>query len=292
MKGCLNVHQSCFLSYFVCMDQTVQTKLWILLTGGLIILSSCRSLKINPVGQSAGLPLTGSAFYQQAASYGWKERDSLALKMFSAGIAPRRFTRLVPIVSRWTDSSGKMWRGRLFVTQDYFMVGTRHDFARIPITPMAAQNMADLTYSSLPTRKLVDLIHEQSRVKLEPVPLYAHRDSTVIMRHHDLIIEGQRKGRNGLISGIKKDVVLSSRDVWKGKTHRVAIYGWHKTDGRPIQPLYAGHVDWYVDYSHGIRLVSRKVKVNGRTMDYISLLNHPVLRKLVTDEGGKMMDRY
>jgi hypothetical protein len=274
------------------MDQTVQTKLWILLTGGLIILSSCRSLKINPVGQSAGLPLTGSAFYQQAASYGWKERDSLALKMFSAGIAPRRFTRLVPIVSRWTDSSGKMWRGRLFVTQDYFMVGTRHDFARIPITPMAAQNMADLTYSSLPTRKLVDLIHEQSRVKLEPVPLYAHRDSTVIMRHHDLIIEGQRKGRNGLISGIKKDVVLSSRDVWKGKTHRVAIYGWHKTDGRPIQPLYAGHVDWYVDYSHGIRLVSRKVKVNGRTMDYISLLNHPVLRKLVTDEGGKMMDRY
>jgi hypothetical protein len=112
------------------------------------------------------------------------------------------------------------------------------------------------------------------------------------MRHHDLIIEGLRKGRNGLISGIKKDVVLSSRDVWKGKTHRVAIYGWHRADGRPIQPLYAGHVDWYVDYSHGIRLVSRKVKVNGRTMDYISLLNHPVLRKLVTDEGGKMMDRY
>jgi hypothetical protein len=72
----------------------------------------------------------------------------------------------------------------------------------------------------------------------------------------------------------------------------VAIYGWHKTDGRPIQPLYAGHVDWYVDYSHGIRLVSRKVKVNGRTMDYISLLNHPSLRRLVTDEAGKMLDRY
>ncbi len=212
--------------------------------------------------------------------------------MFTAGLVPRRCSRLVPIVSHLTDSDGKTWKARIFVTRDYFMVGTRQDFARIPITPMAAQNMADLTYSALPTRKVVDLIHKQANVKLEPVPLYANRDSTVIMRHHDLIIEGQRKGRNGLISGIKKDVVLSSMDVWKGRAHRVAIYGWHKADGRPIQPLYAGHVDWYVDYSHGIRLVSRKVKVNGRTMDYISLLNHPVLRKLVMDEAGKMIERY
>lgn len=274
------------------MDQTVQTKLWILLTGGLIILSSCRSLKINPIGQSAGLPLTGSAFYRQAASYGWKERDSLALKMFKAGLVPRRFLKMVPVVSYWKDSNDKRWKARIFVTRDYFMVGSRQDFARIPVTPMMAQKMSDLTYSALPTSKIVDLIHERSRVRPEPVPLYAHRDSTVIMRHHDLIIEGQRKGRNGLISGIKKDVVLSSRDVWKGKTHRVAIYGWHKTDGRPIQPLYAGHVDWYVDYSHGIRLVSRKVKVNGRTMDYLSLLNHPSLRRLVTNESGIMMERY
>lgn len=258
----------------------------------LMMLSSCRSLNIKPAGGANGLPRTGSAFYTQAASYGWKERDSLALQMFTAGLVPRRFSRMVPIVSHLTDSGGKTWKARIFVTRDYFMVGTRQDFARIPITPMAAQNMADLTYSALPTRKVVDLINRQAKVKLEPVPLYAHRDSTVIMRHHDLIIEGQRKGHNGLISGIKKDVVLSSMDVWKGRAHRVAIYGWHKADGRPIQPLYAGHVDWYVDYSHGIRLVSRKVKVNGRTMDYISLLNHPVLRKLVTDEAGKMMDRY
>ena len=24
---------------------------------------------------------------------------------------------------------------------------------------------------------------------------------------------------------------------------KVAIYGWHKPDGKPIQPLYTGHMD-------------------------------------------------
>jgi len=44
----------------------------------------------------------------------------------------------------------------------------------------------------------------------------------------------------------------------------VAIYGWHKLDGKPIQPLYTGHVDWYVDYSHGIRLVSRTIYIDNK----------------------------
>ncbi|MFN7279427.1 MAG: hypothetical protein ACK5VH_04645 [bacterium] len=264
----------------------------ILLSVMIVLFPSCRALKIKSQVSDDPIPTTGSAFYRQATSYGWKERDSLALQMFETGQIPQRFLKLVTITSRMTDSSGKTWKARLQVTQDYFMVGTRRDFARVPITPMAAQNIADQTHTALPTRKMVDLIHLQARVRLDPVPLYAHRDSTVIMRHHDLIIEGQRKGKNGLISGIKKDVVLSSKNAWKDRTKRVAIYGWHKSDGKPIQPLYTGHVDWYVDYSHGIRLIDRKVRVNGRRMDYLELLNHSKLRGLVSDEPGEMMLRY
>ena len=37
-------------------------------------------------------------------------------------------------------------------------------------------------------------------------------------------------------------------------------------DGKPIQPLYTGHVNWYVDYSHGVRLVCPKHK-SKRQMD-------------------------
>ncbi len=47
----------------------------------------------------------------------------------------------------------------------------------------------------------------------------------------------------------------------------MAIYGWHKPDGTPIQPLTTVHVDWYVDYSHGVRLAKRTVKVDGQSAD-------------------------
>src|SRR5207253_1071838 len=57
-----------------------------------------------------------------------------------------------------------------------------------------------------------------------------------------------------LIAGIKKDVVITNR--LGEKPNHVAIYGWHKLDGDPIQPLTIVHISPYVDYSHGIRLVS------------------------------------
>jgi hypothetical protein len=85
------------------------------------------------------------------------------------------------------------------------------------------------------------------------------------------MIEGQRKNKKGLISGIKKDVVLSNKVLEHQKSNRVAIYGWHTLDGKPIQPVYAGHVNWYVDYSHGIRLIAKKVKMDGIWVDYTTL---------------------
>ncbi|MBK8139832.1 MAG: hypothetical protein IPK57_01615 [Chitinophagaceae bacterium] len=51
---------------------------------------------------------------------------------------------------------------------------------------------------------MADDIYKAAKVKLEPVPMYAFRDSTPTMWHHHLVIEGQRKGREGLIAGIKK----------------------------------------------------------------------------------------
>jgi len=158
-----------------------------------------------------------------------------------------------------------------YVAPDYFMVGTASNWARVPITPMAAQKIADQYHCFLPTPSMVDAIYKASKVKLAPVPMYAFRDSTITMWQHHLIIEGQRKGQKGLIAGIKKDIILSNKVADNERPNRVAIYGWHKLDGKPIQPVYAGHVNWYVDYSHGIRLISRKVKVNGAWVDYAML---------------------
>jgi hypothetical protein len=157
---------------------------------------------------------------------------------------------------------------------------------------MAAQKIADSFHCFLPTRKMVDLIYKQSTVKLEPVPMYAFRDSSVTMWQHHLIIEGLRKGKKGLIAGIKKDVVISGKIVRDAKPDREAIYGWHKLNGQPIQPLYTGHINWWVDYSHGIRLIYRLIKVDGKSIDYIDALKHPLYQQLLCDETFCDFFRY
>jgi hypothetical protein len=247
-------------------------------------IASCNSpaKKLQISRQSS---LTGSAFYKQAAAMSWKARDSFALQQFRDGNVPAFWLSLQPVYTSYKDSvTGKTYNAVYYVTPDYFSIGTNDDWARVPLTPMAAQQIADSLNCFLPSRKMVDDIYRTAVVKLEPVPMYAFRDSTPTMWHHHLIIEGQRKGRNGLIAGIKKDVVNTAKLNESPTRDRVAIYGWHKPDGKPIQHLYTGHVNWYVDYSHGIRLVSRQIRVDGKWMDYKAVLQDVMLKHLLCDE--------
>jgi hypothetical protein len=250
----------------------------------LFILIGCHPLrKVNWPDRKSSL--TGSRFYAEAASMGWAARDSFVTAEMQKGNAPVFLKKFVPIRTSITDSTtGRQLHATYYVSPDYLSVGTGADWARVCITPMAAQHIAGSLHCFLPTRKMVNDIYSAATVKLEPVPMYAYRDSTPTMWQHHLIIEGQRKGRSGLIAGIKKDVVISSIISRHEKPNRVAIYGWHKTDGKPIQPLYAGHVNWYVDYSHGIRLIYRKIKVKGKWIDYTALLQEKELRRLLCDE--------
>ncbi len=228
--------------------------------------------------------ITGSAFYKQVGAMKWDEREPIAAKEILQGNTPAFLQKFVAIKTSITDSTGKKITAVYYVAPDYLSIGSNADFARVPLTPMTAQRIADSLDCFLPTRKMVDDIYRQAVVKLEPVPLYAFRDSALIFWHHHLIIEGQRKGRKGLIAGIKKDVVISGLVPRYPKPNHEAIYGWHKPDSKPIQPLYVGHIDWWVDYSHGIRLIYRKINVSGHWMDYIDVLKNPVYAKLLCDE--------
>ncbi len=237
--------------------------------------------------------LTGSDFYKQAAGMNWAARDSFAVKEILAGNVPEFLKKFEPVTVTITDSiSGKNISATYYVSPDYLSIGTDEDWARINITPIAAQMIADSFKCFLPTRKIVDDIYKAAAIKLEPIPMYAFRDSTPTMWQHHLIIEGQRKGRKGLIAGIKKDVVISGKISRDKRENRVAIYGWHKLDGKPIQPLYTGHINWWVDYSQGIRLVYRKIKVNNQWMDYSDVLKDPILQKLLCDEEFCDFYRY
>ncbi len=258
----------------------------------LLLFISCHTaVKIDV--QNRHSSLTGSQFYQQAAAMGWAARDSFVVAEVSAGNVPGFLTKFLPVRVAATDTAtGKTVHATFYVSPDYLSIGTNDDWARVCITPMAAQRIADSLLCFLPTRKMVNDIYKAATVHLEPVPMYAYRDSTPTMWQHHLIIEGQRKGKKGLIAGIKKDLVISETVSNHEKPNRVAIYGWHKPDGKPIQPLYAGHVNWYVDYSQGARLVYRKIKVDNQWMDYTVVLATPSLKGLLCDEVSCKFTRY
>lgn len=248
------------------------------------ILFSCSNPKRISLPERKSSAITGNQFYKSVFAVSRVERENLAKDEILNGNVPPFLRKMVKIKTSITSDDGKIIHAYYFVAPDYLSIGSNDDFARIPLTPMTAQKIADSLHCFLPRRKMVNDIYKVAKVKLEPVPMYAFRDSAVTMYQHNLIIEGQRKLRKGLIAGIKKDVVITDMLTRSQKPNRVAIYGWQKPDGTPIQPLYTGHVNWYVDYSHGIRLVYRTIYVNKKPMDYVDVLKDKTLRRLLCDE--------
>ncbi len=260
-----------------------------------IIAAACQSSRIArqfPAGHSDASH-TGTVFYETAPAFNWSQRDSMAIDWFRHGYIPQHWKRFSKIKILETDSlTGKRNKLQYWVSPDYFSVGSKRNWARVPITPLAAEQMMDESHCLFPTRKIVDQVYAAAKVKLKPVPMYAFRDSTVTMYQHHLIVEGQRNGKHGLIAGIKKDVVTTPKLLNGEKKNRVAIYGWHQLNGKPIQPLYTGHVNWYVDYSHGIRFVSSRMKLNGKWVSMNDILNDPQKHALISDEDSASYVRY
>ncbi len=229
--------------------------------------------------------VTGSAFVNQ-----WRDapRDSLQqqiLKELLEGNIPDRLRNLVPIKTHYVDPERNRHECIFLVTRDYLMIGSNEDSIRMPMTPSTACAVAKAWGCNLITRKVSDELWHAADVKLAPQPLTKDRDALQTFALHHAMIDEQLGAKRDfeLIVGIKKDVVLTPR--LKERANRVAIYGWHQKDGQPIQPLYVGHVDWYVDYSHGIRLMTNQVSVDGVWRTSESLLNDPQLCSLLSDEG-------
>ena len=104
---------------------------------------------------------------------------------------------------------------------------------------------------------------------------------------HQRKIETQRVALGAalghLLAGHKKDVVLTNQLTHK--PGRVAIYGWHRSVGRPIQPLSTVHGSHYADYSHGVRLVSSSVWIEGQVWPISEVLRHPAMAQVLSAEG-------
>jgi len=104
-------------------------------------------------------------------------------------------------------------------------------------------------------------------------------DHTTLIRQSDI----QRNLRGVLTAGHKKDIVLSHS--LRQLEDRLAIYGWHNTDGVPIQKLNHDHDFRYADYSHGVRFISRNARVDGERIDLAIAVSDELLSPLFSDEG-------
>ena len=139
----------------------------------------------------------------------------------------------------------------------------------------------------LPTRKMVDAIYAQATYHLNPQLMKPgpYMRTMACFMEHQRKIETQRVGRplGELVSGHKKDVVMTNRLLVK--PNRIAIYGWHLLNSEPIQPLSTVHGARYVDYSHGIRLVSQHTWFEGEIRSIFDLFEDPSYEALLTDEG-------
>ena len=236
--------------------------------------------------------VTGRAFIASVAEVSRDEREAAIRRELLAGNVPSflRALRTVEVTAAGADSVKHAIA--YDVMPDYLAIGSDDDFVRMPMTPYTAQAFCDAFGFALPTRKMSNDIWAAATTHLDPRPLTIARESPRTFLQHHRIIEEQLAGteRGTFVAGIKKDVVVTN--ALRERPGRVAIFGWHYPNGTPIQPLYTGHVDWYVDYSHGIRPVRRWMRVDGVRQSFEAILNSPSLRHLLSDEGEGAVARY
>jgi len=231
---------------------------------------------------------SGSNFIEQIRPVSGTRRDQLVAEQVLEGNVPEFIRALTPVTLRGA-SGDKPVDVTICVTPDYLAVGDDRDFVRVPIGLSAAARIASGLGFILPTTKMVDAIYVQAGVKLSPAPMppTAQMQSTsYFWRHNQTVNQVRAKSGRGLsvlTAGQKKDIVLTNR--LRTKRGRVAIYGWHRTNGKPIQPLSTVHGAEYADYSHGLRLVSSTAFVNGQPRNLSEILQDPQLSRIVSNEG-------
>jgi hypothetical protein len=231
----------------------------------------------------------GRAFAEQIRAIPDDERESRIEQQLLAGNIPAFLRRLVPIRMRAPLPDGTAIDVVVCAAPDYLAIGSDDDYLLTPLRLSTALSIASAYGFTLPTTRIVDAIYAQAPIHLVPQPLPASsemRSTDYSLRHNELV--GMQRSLLGmplgtLVAGDKKDLVLTNRL----RTHldRVAIYGWHTGNGKPIQSLSTVHGWRYADYSHGARLISAQVFVNGAPRSIFNIMQDDHLARALSNEG-------
>jgi hypothetical protein len=251
--------------------------------------STCNQRLARSIPNRKGSAKGGSSVMAGLMRVSGTERDRIVAREIMAGNAPSFLQDLVPVEVTGRTKDGSNTRIVFCVMPDYLAVGSDRDFVRVPLGLPAATQIAARFDMMLPTRRMVDQIYRASDLRVSPQPMTPgpHMSSTDYLLRHNATVEGQVRGasaRSGkLVSGHKKDLVMTNR--LESNRGRVAIYGWHRSNGKAIQPLSTVHGKNYADYSHGIRLISQTAYLNGKAIRLADLFANPTYAGLISDEG-------
>jgi hypothetical protein len=233
--------------------------------------------------------LSGSEFLRTISTLGGAEREQAVLDQLAEGNLPDYLRCLKPVEMRHRFEDGEVLEATIFVMPDYLSIGSDQDFLLMPMNLYTALEVAARFGFILPTKKMVDQIYRQSafHFKPQPLPPGPQMCSTDYCSNHNKMIKEQRSRLgcplDALVSGHKKDIVITNRLA--RAAGKIAIYGWHRLSGLPIQPLSTIHKASYADYSHGVRLVSDTVLINGEPRSIYDVLGDPKLSRILSDEG-------
>lgn len=252
-------------------------------------------------GRPSGAP-TGTQFVESLKRDGLtgpgpKREDRIFEQLVSGNIPD--FMRIVRPVA--------VANARIYVMPDYLCVGSDEDYVYVPMNPMTFQKVCDSYGAVMPTRKMVDAIWKAAEVKVAPQPMgppqYPYGSDMMTTARFAVHSEWCRRSiakamekanaRPGdLTGGHKKDVVIC-RSVQAPADKKVAIYGWHLLNGKPIQGPNIqdeAHEITYVDYAHGARAVSLVCELDGSRRSVVEILKNPLLAKALSDEVPPHID--
>lgn len=183
---------------------------------------------------------------------------------------------------------------------NYLSIGQNFDNCLIPLEAKSFQEIADAFDCILPTTKMVKDTWKFSQ-HIAPLPWGAPYDSDMwsssrIYEHSkriDVQLQKLEIDPFSLISGHKKDIVLTNRLAPNNPNKRIAIFGWTNLDGSVIQGLNpTSHEIDYVDYSQCVRLYSSNAIYDNTPIKLHDAFLDPEISKLISDEGILTFQKY
>lgn len=263
---------------------------WLFILSILVpVMSQAQTKHLDAVPLRSTNAITGTTFANQTVNLSGRQRQNKAIVELKKGNIPNFLRTFQPVRLTYKPANGDTLVAIIYVAPDYLAIGSDDDFLRMPLTYPSATAIANSFGCVLPTRKMVDAIYEQATCHLTPEPLPPGpkmRSSEYYLKHRSKIKTQYQKGNNKLgelTAGHKKDVVITNR--LNKKPGRIAIYGWQRPNGKPIQPLSTIHDARYADYSHGIRLIHQTVYLNGEPRLIFDVLKDPKIALVLTYEG-------